>query len=89
MPTHHTHTHRVMGGHVLGNLGVRVRHIITHSISPYEQRAFAGFFSRDIPLFMRRMFGNAMIMFPGLGGAYAVYYLTEKKAKELAKKKKE
>lgn len=72
-----------MGGHVLGNLGVHVRHIITYSLSPYEQRAFAGFLSRDIPLMLRRMFLAGQTMLPGLGSAAAIYYYTTEKAKTM------
>ena len=72
-----------MGGHILGNLGVHVRNIITYSLSPYEQRALGGFLSRDMVLFAKRSFTNAQNMFPGLGGAAGIYYFTVKKAKEI------
>lgn len=41
-----------MGRH-FGNLA-RVRHIITYSISPFEQKAFANYFSKGIPNVWRR-----------------------------------
>ncbi len=72
-----------MGGHVLGNLGVRVRHIITYSLSPYEQRAFAGYFSRDMPAMFRRLFSAGQNMLPGLGTAAAIYYFADKKAAQM------
>ena len=68
---------------MLGNLGVHVRHIITYSLSPYEQRAFAGFLSRDIPRMLKRMFIAGQNMLPGLGTAGGVYYVTSQKAKRM------
>lgn len=41
-----------MGRH-FGNLA-KVRHIITYSISPFEQRAFPNYFSKGIPNVWRR-----------------------------------
>lgn len=38
-----------------GNLGVRVNGLIYYSLSPHEQKAFAGFFSRGFPNTIRRM----------------------------------
>lgn len=72
-----------MGGHVLGNLGVRVRHIITYTLSPYEQKAFAGYLSRDMPNMFRRFFVAGQNMLPGLGTAGAVYYWSNKKAAQM------
>ncbi len=69
-----------MGGHILGNLGVRVRHIISYTLSPYEQKAFAGYLSRDLPNMFRRLFNTSQSMLPGLGTAAAIYYFTNKKA---------
>ncbi|XP_030595538.1 cytochrome b-c1 complex subunit 8 [Archocentrus centrarchus] len=41
-----------MGRH-FGNLA-KVRHIITYSLSPFEQRAFPNYFSKGIPNMWRR-----------------------------------
>lgn len=41
-----------MGRH-FGNLA-KVRHIITYSLSPFEQKAFANYFSKGIPNVWRR-----------------------------------
>ncbi len=38
---------------------------------------------------MQRMFKQARVMFPGLSGAYAVYYFTKKKAEKMKKEREE
>lgn len=53
----------IMGMH-FGDLGVKVRGIITYSISPHEQRAFAGTISRGIPNMGRRFFSQVFIIAP-------------------------
>lgn len=40
-------------GHHFGNLA-RVRHMITYSLSPFEQKAFANYLSKGIPNVWRR-----------------------------------
>ncbi len=60
-------------GKGFGNLGVRIRHAVTYSISPYEQRAFAGLISEGIPNVMRRS-KSALFFVPGLGSALLLYY---------------
>ena len=42
-----------MGMH-FGNLGVRVRGVIQYSLSPHEQRAFAGAIKHGVPNLARR-----------------------------------
>lgn len=42
----------IMGRH-FGDLA-KVRHIITYSLSPFEQRAFPNYFSKGIPNVWRR-----------------------------------
>lgn len=41
-------------GREFGNL-TRMRHVITYSLSPFEQRAFPHYFSKGIPNVLRRM----------------------------------
>ncbi|CAD7680578.1 unnamed protein product [Nyctereutes procyonoides] len=41
-------------GREFGNL-TRMRHVITYSLSPFEQRAFLHYFSKGIPNVLRRM----------------------------------
>jgi len=43
-----------MGRH-FGNLGVRVNGLIYYSLSPMEQKAFTGYFSKSVPNFLRRI----------------------------------
>ena len=48
-------TGSMTGGKTWGNL-IYARHIITYSISPFEQRVFAGFFTQGpINMFRRAM----------------------------------
>lgn len=41
-------------GREFGKLS-RVRHVITYSLSPFEQRAFPHYFSKGIPNILRRI----------------------------------
>ncbi|KAG9490738.1 cytochrome b-c1 complex subunit 8 [Eleutherodactylus coqui] len=61
-----------MGGLHFGNLA-KVRHIITFTLSPFEQRAFANFFSKGIPNVWRRFSSNAFTVCPPFIVAYLVY----------------
>ena len=61
-------------GKGFGNLGVHMRHIITYSLSPHEQRLFAGYFSRGIPNTIRRFNEEIVYIAPGFIYAALVYY---------------
>jgi ubiquinol-cytochrome c reductase subunit 8 len=65
-------------GKGFGNLGVRVRHIITFSLSPYEQRAFAGMFSKSPGNLLRRISDNVIFVAPGFICAGLIYYFGTK-----------
>ena len=52
----------VMGRH-FGKL-TRVRNIITYSLSPFEQRAFAGAISKGVPNMVRRFAGQVFRVVP-------------------------
>lgn len=65
-------------GKEFGNLGVHVRHIITYSISPFEQRAFAGMLSKSPGNLVRRFFDNVFFVSPGLIAAGLVMYYAKK-----------
>ena len=52
-------------GKGFGSLGVRIRHIITYSLSPYEQRAFAGMLSKSPGNLLRRVSDQVPYMAPG------------------------
>nr|XP_024657729.1 cytochrome b-c1 complex subunit 8-like [Maylandia zebra] len=51
-----------MGRH-FGNLA-KVRHIITYSLSPFEQRAFPNYFSKGIPNVWRRVTSSFFKLHP-------------------------
>lgn len=50
-------------GREFGNLA-RVRHVITYSLSPFEQRAFPNFFSKGIPNVLRRIQASILRVVP-------------------------
>ncbi|XP_038269497.1 cytochrome b-c1 complex subunit 8 [Dermochelys coriacea] len=60
-----------MGGH-FGNLE-RVRHVITYSLSPFEQRAFPNYFTKGIPNVWRRFRSQVFRVAPPFVVAYVVY----------------
>ena len=57
-----------------GNLGVHVKHIISYSLSPYEQRTFGGIISRGVPNIIRRFTEEIFFILPGLTTAALVYH---------------
>jgi len=61
-----------------GNLGVRVRGVITYSLSPFEQRAFAGAISQGVPNMVRRIRGQFFRVVPPFVIAYMIYDWGEK-----------
>ena len=71
------HSQEVAMGKGFGNLGVRVRHIITYSISPYEQRIFTGFLKEGFPNLLRRS-KDLLYFVPGVGGFLLTYYYGNK-----------
>ncbi|KAL4631228.1 cytochrome b-c1 complex subunit 8 [Arapaima gigas] len=60
-----------MGRH-FGDLA-RIRHIITFSLSPFEQRAFSNYFSKGIPNVWRRFQSNVFRVAPPMVAAYVTY----------------
>ncbi|XP_067899940.1 cytochrome b-c1 complex subunit 8 [Heterodontus francisci] len=60
-----------MGRH-FGNL-IKLRHIITYTISPFEQKAFANFLSKGIPNTWRRFKGQVFRIVPPFVASYLVY----------------
>lgn len=78
-------TIETMGGG-FGYLGVRVRHIITYSLSPYEQRAFAGILKTSPGNALRRIWDNVFYVTPGFFVAGLVYYFGDKEHKRLMRK---
>ena len=51
-----------MGGH-FGNL-IRYRNVISYTLSPFEQKAFAGFFAKGFPNLYRRFMGSVFYVAP-------------------------
>ncbi|NWS96592.1 QCR8 protein, partial [Mionectes macconnelli] len=60
-----------MGKH-FGNLA-RVRHVITYSLSPFEQRAIPNVFSQGVPNVMRRFTSQVLKVVPPLAVGYLIY----------------
>lgn len=76
-----------MGGkRVMGNILRDFRHVITYRISPYEQRAFAGFFEDGAPNLVRRFFSNVPYIGPPLLVFLGIFYWMEKKSIEVTRK---
>eukprot|EP00053_Salpingoeca_punica_P027059 m.22869 g.22869 ORF g.22869 m.22869 type:complete len:90 (+) comp9298_c0_seq1:87-356(+) len=61
-----------MGGH-FGNLVMNGKGFITVALSPYEQRAFAGLFSKSVKNAVRRVTENIPYVLPGIGFGAMVY----------------
>ncbi|XP_056425398.1 cytochrome b-c1 complex subunit 8 [Hyla sarda] len=60
-----------MGLH-FGDLA-KVRHVITFTLSPFEQRAFANALSKGIPNIWRRFSSNFLTIVPPFALAYLTY----------------
>lgn len=63
-----------------------MRHVITYQLSPYEQRAFAGFFMEGGPNLVRRFFDQVFYIIPGFLGFTGIYYWMTKKHDQLQRK---
>ncbi|XP_006889904.1 PREDICTED: cytochrome b-c1 complex subunit 8-like [Elephantulus edwardii] len=59
-------------GREFGNL-VQMQHVITYSLSPFEQRAFPHCFSKWIPNMLRRTWASMMRVLPPFVVFYLVY----------------
>ncbi|MED6284931.1 hypothetical protein CHARACLAT_023887, partial [Characodon lateralis] len=60
-----------MGRH-FGDLA-KVRHVITYSLSPFEQRAFPNYFSKGLPNLWRRFTGSFFTVAPPMVLGYLTY----------------
>ena len=47
-----------------GNMATNVRGLVMYSLSPYEQKAFAGAFSQGVPNMFRRFRGQVFRVVP-------------------------
>lgn len=61
-------------GKIFGNLGIHMKNVITYSLSPFEQRAFAGLFSKGIPNIIRRFSEEVFYILPGITTAALIYH---------------
>ncbi|KAF7483030.1 cytochrome b-c1 complex subunit 8 [Marmota monax] len=59
-------------GREFGNLA-RMRHVITYSLSPFEQRAFPHYFTKGIPNVLRRTQASILRVVPPFVVFYLVY----------------
>ncbi|XP_041073353.1 cytochrome b-c1 complex subunit 8-like [Carcharodon carcharias] len=59
-------------GHHFRNL-IKLQHIITYTISPFKQKAFANYFSKDIPNTWRRFKGQVFQIVPPFVALYLIY----------------
>ncbi|XP_076446961.1 cytochrome b-c1 complex subunit 8-like [Babylonia areolata] len=73
-----------MGRH-FGKL-TKVRNIITYSLSPFEQRAFAGAISKGVPNLVRRFAGQVFRVVPPIFLSYLVYDWGKKEHARLQRK---
>merc|ERR1711963_390412 len=71
-------------GKVFGNLGVRVRGIITYSLSPFEQRAFAGVISHGVPNTFRRFRSQIFRVAPPFIVGYMIYDWARRRTQQLS-----
>eukprot|EP00794_Sanderia_malayensis_P006510 gene6510-7254_t len=62
-----------MGGMKFGALGVKSKNIISYSLSPFEQKAFAGFFSKGLSNIYRRFRSQFFYVAPPVAAMLAVY----------------
>ncbi|CAB3366757.1 Hypothetical predicted protein [Cloeon dipterum] len=74
-----------MGGKHFGEL-YKVRGLITYKISPFEQRAFAGFISHGIANTIRRFRGQALRVIPPFIATYLIYDSVEKQHHHMLRK---
>lgn len=72
-------------GKVFGNLAY-IRGIIYYSISPYEQRAFAGFIKEGFPNLLRRFSSQIFVVGPPFALGYLVFDYGEKLHEKSARK---
>ncbi|RZF33992.1 hypothetical protein LSTR_LSTR006908 [Laodelphax striatellus] len=76
----------VLRDEVFGKISNRVRGIVIYKLSPYEQRAFAGFLKNGIPNTVRRVAENLPYLVPFVFINYFIYSEAEKEYKRLMRK---
>ncbi|KAA3680500.1 ubiquinol-cytochrome c reductase subunit 8 [Paragonimus westermani] len=68
-----------------GNLHYR-RGVIIYSLSPYEQNAFAGFFSKGFPNLLRRLREKVWVVAPPFLATYLIIEWANQENKRLHRK---
>jgi len=76
-----------MGGQ-FGNL-IKFRNVISYSLSPFEQRAFAGFFSKGVGNLYRRFMGQILYIAPPFALLTVIINASEKENVRLSRKNPE
>ena len=74
-----------MGGKEFGNL-IKAKNIITYSLSPFEQRAFAGFITKSGPNVVRRFVTSVGYILPGFISAVLVINWAKNENHRLSRK---
>ncbi len=69
-----------------GNLGVRIKNVITYQVSPYELKPFKGFFSKSPGNWIRRIKSQIPFMAPGFITLGLVVYFAKKEHHRLSRK---
>ncbi|XP_055629382.1 cytochrome b-c1 complex subunit 8 [Toxorhynchites rutilus septentrionalis] len=72
-------------GHGFGELA-KVRGIVVHKISPFEQRAFANWWTKSIPNTFRRIRSQIFVVTPPFIIGYMVYNYVENKFVQINRK---
>ncbi|CAG0924075.1 unnamed protein product [Notodromas monacha] len=75
-----------MGLH-FGNLGVKVRGIVSYRLSPFEQKPLAGVLSHGLPNLIRRMKEEIFFVVPPFAIGYMVYTWGEAEYEKNLRKK--
>ncbi|XP_005106267.1 cytochrome b-c1 complex subunit 8 [Aplysia californica] len=69
-----------------GNMTSSVRGLVMYSLSPYEQKAFAGAFSKGVPNLFRRFRGQVFRVVPPFIAGYMIYNWADKEHARLMRK---
>ena len=80
----HKQRNKRMAPH-FGNLA-KYKNVVEYIISPFEQRAFAGFFSKGIPNLYRRFMSQVFYVGPPFLGLAILINWADKKNKEISRK---
>ena len=69
-----------------GNLGVRIKNVVTYQVSPYALKPFKGYFSTSPGNWIRRIKFQLPFMSPAFITLGLIYYFTEKYHNKLMRK---